>query len=74
MQTILRTVRAALAIAVVTLVAQVSAQAHFIWATVEGGQVRFALLEDVNEAPDAKFAKYVEGLAPRCGNTVVSSR
>lgn len=48
---------------------QTAAQAHYIWASVEKGQVRFALLEDVNEAPDAKFDKYVLGLAPHCGAT-----
>jgi hypothetical protein len=72
MQSILRTIRAALAIAFVTVFAQASAQAHFIWATVEGGQVRFALLEDVNQAPDAKFEKYVNGLAPHCGGKVLT--
>jgi hypothetical protein len=72
MQTILRTVRAALAVAFVTVLAQAAAHAHFVWATVEGGQVRFALLEDVNEKPDAKFEKYVESLAPRCGGKVLT--
>ena len=38
------------------------AQAHFIWATIENGQVRFALLENPAEKPDAKFGMYVEGL------------
>jgi hypothetical protein len=45
-----------------------AASAHFIWATVEKGQVRFALLENVNEAPSTQFAKYVAELTPRCGD------
>lgn len=42
-----------------------TAYAHFIWATVQKSQVRFALLEDVNASPSAQFEKYVTGLAPR---------
>jgi hypothetical protein len=72
MRSILRTLRATLAVAVVTVLAQAAAHAHFIWATVEGGQVRFALLEDANEAPDAKFEKYVESLSPLCGGKVLT--
>lgn len=54
-------------IAVVGLmVVQSAAQAHFIWATVQNGQVRFALLENVNDAPQTQFAKYVANLSPRC--------
>jgi hypothetical protein len=71
MRSLFLTLRATLAVAFMTVFAQ-AAHAHFIWATVEGGQVRFALLEDVNEAPDAKFEKYVESLAPRCGGKVLT--
>lgn len=54
--------------AVVALVSLHStAYAHFIWATVDKNQARFALLEDIGEAPNAKFEKYVTGLAPRSG-------
>ena len=37
-----------------------TAHAHFIWATIEGGQVRFALLENPAESPNPQFGKYVE--------------
>ncbi|GAB4469326.1 MAG: hypothetical protein OHK0029_41930 [Armatimonadaceae bacterium] len=72
MRNILRTVRAALAVTFVTAMVQASAQAHFIWATVENGQVRFALLEDANEAPNAQFEKYVANLSPRCGGKALT--
>lgn len=40
-----------------------TAQAHFIWATLQpDGQVRFALLENPAEAPNPQFGKYVEVL------------
>ena len=39
-----------------------TAHAHFIWATMEGGQVRFALLENPAESPNPQFGKYVEPL------------
>ncbi|MBC8136725.1 MAG: hypothetical protein H8F28_12630 [Fibrella sp.] len=55
----------AIAAVVVVVTLHSNAYAHFIWATVENNQVRFALLEDVNEAPSAKFEKYVTGLSPR---------
>jgi hypothetical protein len=55
--------------AVVALMAvQSAAFAHFIWATVDKGEVRFALLENAGEAPNTQFAKYVEKLTPRSGN------
>ena len=44
-----------------------TAHAHYIWATVEKGQVRFALLESINEAPSAPFESYVAGLTPQSG-------
>lgn len=46
------------------------AHAHFIWAVVENGQVRFALLEDPNEKPSAQFGSYVSApaLSPRWGS------
>ncbi len=60
-----------IAIVVLTIV-PTAAFAHFIWATVEKGQVRFALLENVNEAPQAQFAKYVADLAVHCGDKTLS--
>jgi hypothetical protein len=71
----IRYVRAALAVATFTTLAVLApapAYAHFIWATVEGGQVRFALLEDVNGAPSAQFAKYVETITPNCGGKTLT--
>jgi hypothetical protein len=41
------------------LLAPIAARAHFIWATIENGQVRFALLENPNEKPDVRFESYV---------------
>ena len=38
------------------------AHAHFIWATMENRQARFALLEGPSQKPDARFGSYVEGL------------
>ena len=38
------------AVLVVFLAAQANAFAHYIWATVDNGQARFALLESVAEA------------------------
>lgn len=59
--------------AVATLMAlQSAASAHFIWATVEKGQVRFALLENSSSAPAAQFEKYVADLKPRCGEKTLS--
>lgn len=48
------------------------AHAHFIWATVENGQVRFALLENIAEPPNPKFESYVTSLAPTCGDKKVT--
>lgn len=45
-----------------------SAYAHFIWATVQNNQVRFALLENANAPSAAQFEQYVANLSPRCGN------
>lgn len=50
----------------------VAANAHFIWATVENHQARFALLENVSESPDARFERYVSKLAPSCGGRPIS--
>lgn len=47
--------------------AQTAARAHFVWATVQNGQARFALLEDVNGAPSAPFESYVANLSPQYG-------
>lgn len=48
---------------VVPLTIPRTAQAHFIWATLQpNGQVRFALLENPAEAPNPQFRKYVEAL------------
>ena len=52
--------------------AQTAARAHFVWATVENGQVRFALLENVNAAPSTPFEKYVANLSPRCGGKTLT--
>lgn len=52
--------------AIVAVVAIPSvAQAHFIWATIDDGQVRFALLEDPFSAPDERFGKYVAKLTTK---------
>jgi hypothetical protein len=68
MRLILSTVAAIAA----TVAVQTSAHAHFIWATVESNQVRFALLENVAEAPNAKFEKYVTSLTPRSGGKTLT--
>lgn len=44
-----------------------NAFADYIWATVEKGQVRFALLENAGGAPNPQFEKYVADLTPQCG-------
>jgi hypothetical protein len=49
-----------------------AARAHFIWATVEGGQARFALLEDIAGAPNPQFEKYVSGITPVCGGKAIT--
>ncbi|MGC4044206.1 MAG: hypothetical protein QM758_10445 [Armatimonas sp.] len=41
------------------------AHAHFIWATIDEGKVRFALLEDPFETPDERFGKYVAKLTTK---------
>jgi hypothetical protein len=46
--------------------AQTAARADYIWATVENGQVRFALLENANAAPNPDYDKYVTGLTSQC--------
>lgn len=58
---------AALVVAVPT-----AAHADYIWATIVGGQVRFALTEDANATPNPQFASYVEGLTPRCDGKTLS--
>lgn len=63
-----RTIFPAAAALLAVIAAQTAARAHFIWATVDNsGQVRFALLENVAEAPDARFEKYVADLSVRAG-------
>lgn len=62
-----RKICAAGAALVVTFAAQSMAHAHFLWATVQNGQARFALLENVAEAPNTQFATYVANLSPRSG-------
>jgi hypothetical protein len=47
-------------IAIAALTVPRMAHAHFIWATMEGGQVRFALLENPAESPQPQFGTYVE--------------
>jgi hypothetical protein len=55
---------AAAAAALATLAALPGvARAHYVWATVENGQVRFALLESTSGAPSPQFAKYVTALS-----------
>lgn len=63
----MRKVLSSVAAIVATVAVQSTAHAHFIWAVVEGNQVRFALQENVAEAPNAKFEKYVANLSTRCG-------
>ena len=68
MQILRSTVRSAattLAAVVVFTTAQNAARAHFIWATVQNKEARFALLENIAEAPSADFEKYVADLSPR---------
>lgn len=48
-----------------------AAFAHFIWATVDKGEARFALLENVGEAPNAQFEKYVANLTPHSGSATL---
>jgi len=62
----MRTFLGTLAAVLVLASLQTAAHAHFIWATVENHQVRFALLENIAEAPSAKFEKYVSSLTPLC--------
>jgi|GEM_PF-1305415 Heme oxygenase. len=62
---------ATLGAAAALMTLQTAAHAHFIWATVENGQARFALLDDTNTAPDAKFEKYVSSLSPRCDGKAI---
>lgn len=62
MRFVIPTVAALVAVAA----AQTAVRAHFVWATVENGQARFALLENAGEAPQPQFEKYVANLSPRC--------
>jgi len=55
-----------------TLIVQGVASAHYIWATVDKGRARFALLENPGAEPSAAFAKYVAGLTPRYNGKTVS--
>ncbi len=57
---------------VLTAVLPAAAHAHYIWATIENGQARFALLENIAEAPSAPFQKYVDGLMPRSGDKTLT--
>jgi hypothetical protein len=61
---------------IATLAIPRTAHAHFIWATIEGDQVRFALLENPSEKPNAQFAKYVDALKTplMLGATVAGAR
>ncbi len=53
---------------------QTASRAHFIWATVENGQARFALLENIAEKPNPDFVKYVTAtaLSPRFGGKTLA--
>jgi hypothetical protein len=46
--------------------AALQARAHAVWATIENGQVYFALKEGSNGKPEARFAPYVATLKARC--------
>lgn len=61
----------ALAAVAVTALPGTAASAHYLWAAIEKNQVRFALLENANEAPNPRFETYVVGLAPRSGGKVL---
>jgi hypothetical protein len=52
--------------------AALQARAHAVWATIENGQVYFALKEGSNGKPEARFAPYVATLKARCGSRVLS--
>ena len=52
---------------VALLGAALQANAHAVWATIENGQVHFALRHNVWGESAERFAAYVEGLHPRCG-------
>ena len=57
---------------VAVAVTQSAAHAHFVWATVQDGQARFALLQSVNEAPSADFETYVAKLTPTSGGKTLT--
>ncbi|MGC4045444.1 MAG: hypothetical protein QM758_16760 [Armatimonas sp.] len=61
-----------------TLLVAVAAQkvvfADYIFATLEDGKVRFALLDNANGKPNPQYESYVTGLAPLCaGKTLTLS-
>ena len=51
---------------------QNAARAHFIWATVQNNQARFALLENIAEAPSQDFENYVAHLSPRFNGKTIT--
>jgi hypothetical protein len=55
---------APMAAAIVALALSTAAHADYIWATVENGQVRFALMEYAGGTPNPSYASYVAGISP----------
>lgn len=52
--------------------AALQAHAHAVWATIENGQVHFALRHNVWGESAERFAAYVEGLTPRTGKAALT--
>ncbi len=60
-----KTIPAVAAALVAVAALQTAVHAHYVWATVEKGQARFALLDNLAEKPNPLFAKYVADISPR---------
>jgi hypothetical protein len=52
--------------------AALQARAHAVWATIEKGQVHFALKEGSNGKAESRFAPYVATLKARCGSRLLN--
>lgn len=72
---LMRGIVPALSALVAVAAAQTAAKAHYIWATVEEGKARFALLENIAETPSVPFEKYVlpSALSSRCGDKTLAT-